>query len=142
MKTTNPAGSAAEREARANAAAHLNNAGLTTLAAICAAQPAEPANPHALDARELATVLAALRCYQQVSEQCGGDIPDDLQDIADCGGEIEPLEIDEIDELCERLNCEPASGLSPGATDEEIEDYIRRCAAQGADRAMAALRKR
>lgn len=59
---------------------------------------------YALDARERATVLAALRCYQQVRAECGGDIPDDLQDIADDGGTIEALESDDIDALCERIN--------------------------------------
>lgn len=59
---------------------------------------------YALDNSEHATVLAALRCYQQVRAASGGDIPDDLQDIADNGGTIEALESDDIDALCERIN--------------------------------------
>lgn len=73
-----------------------------------------------LDNRELATVLAALRLWQTdrpqqpkaditgwplVSERQGM-----LLDIADNGGTVEPLNIDEIDELCERLNTQSDDG--------------------------------
>jgi hypothetical protein len=57
-----------------------------------------------LDAREHATMLAALRCFQQVDSECCGDIPGDLQDIADNGGTVKRLAPDEIDALCERIN--------------------------------------
>lgn len=57
-----------------------------------------------LNSRELATVLAALRCYQQVLELAGGDIPSNLLDIADNFGHTEALDITEIDDLYERLN--------------------------------------
>lgn len=46
--------------------------------------------------REFATVLAALRCYQEFG--CSAE------DIATNGGEFEPLSDDEIDALCEGLN--------------------------------------
>jgi len=59
---------------------------------------------HYLDERELATVLCALRLLQEVHAECGGDIPAHLQDIRDNNQTLEPLELDEIDELGDRLN--------------------------------------
>ena len=56
--------------------------------------------PAPLDARELGTVLAALRYWQREGLMNGGH----EQDIATNGGEVEPLNADEIDALCERLN--------------------------------------
>lgn len=53
----------------------------------------------AVDDRELATVLAALRGHQR--QTCAPD----LLDIATSGGLYVPLTDDEIDGLCERLNC-------------------------------------
>ncbi|CAM4193970.1 hypothetical protein NOLU111490_12290 [Novosphingobium lubricantis] len=53
----------------------------------------------AVDDRELATVLAALRGHQR--RTC----PPDLLDIATNGGRYVPLTSEEIDGLCERLNC-------------------------------------
>ena len=53
-----------------------------------------------LTARELATILAALRYWQK-------DLPESaevLADIATDGGRLEPLTVDEIDELCMSLN--------------------------------------
>jgi hypothetical protein len=62
-------------------------------------------SPHALDERELGTVLAALRSYQ---EQGYGDmhkLPVHLADIAVNGAENRvPLDDNEIDDLCVRLN--------------------------------------
>lgn len=88
-----------------------------------------------LDAEELATVLCALRCYQQVNGECGGDVPDDLEDIRSDGGKLEPLDMDEVDALCERLNLggiatAPASLLSrceafiAGFEDDELQEGI------------------
>lgn len=54
----------------------------------------------AVDGRELATVLAALRDHQR--RTC----PPDLLDIATNGDRHEPLTGEEIDRLCERLNCD------------------------------------
>lgn len=59
-----------------------------------------------MNSRELATVLAALRTYQKMLGM-NGDMPDnDVKDVATDGGTIEPMNVDEIDELCERLNCD------------------------------------
>jgi hypothetical protein len=57
-----------------------------------------------LNEREHATVIAALRCFEQVSEQCGGDLTEDLADLATVGGKFEAMDLDEIDDLCVRLN--------------------------------------
>ena len=48
--------------------------------------------------QEWALVLASLRLWQQVSAQCGGDMPEDLLDIAGSPDEVD------IDALCERIN--------------------------------------
>lgn len=48
--------------------------------------------------QETALILASLRLWQQVYAQCGGDMPDELQDIAGDTSEID------IDALCERIN--------------------------------------
>jgi hypothetical protein len=52
-----------------------------------------------LNERELATVLAALRCWQKELARTG--IPEEADDIL---GERDPLTLDEIDDLWERLN--------------------------------------
>lgn len=52
--------------------------------------------------RETATILAALRFYQQGLDPSAERR--DVVDIASDGGELEPLSAEEIDELCERLN--------------------------------------
>lgn len=56
--------------------------------------------PPLLDARELGAVLAGLRTWQAMSDGA----PDGIADIADGCGEFEPLDADEIDALCERIN--------------------------------------
>lgn len=53
-----------------------------------------------LGARELATVLAALRYWRREGLMSAGH----EIDIATDGGELEPLNESEIDALCERLN--------------------------------------
>lgn len=53
-----------------------------------------------LSAREVATILAALRQYQR-----GTYHRLELEEIATNGGEFEALTADEIDELCQRINC-------------------------------------
>ena len=63
--------------------------------------------------RELATVLAALRVYQQQLEMNGGAPPQDVEDIATNVFECEPMSVDEIDELCERLNIQSAQPRAP-----------------------------
>lgn len=52
-----------------------------------------------LNRRELATVIAALRFWQR---EAADDQPE--WDIATDGGEVEPLDGDGIDKLCEDLN--------------------------------------
>ena len=51
-----------------------------------------------LTEQELATVLAALRLWQRYPNTSG------LMDIATNGGEFNPLNNNEIDALCQRLN--------------------------------------
>jgi hypothetical protein len=58
----------------------------------------------AFDARELATVLASLR-YWQTDRSDRVDIPERYDDIATDGNTLVPLDNEEIDVLCERLNC-------------------------------------
>lgn len=53
-----------------------------------------------LDDRELGTVLAALRLWQQTTGCHGRDV----MEIATDGGTFEELGVDEIDDLCERIN--------------------------------------
>lgn len=66
-----------------------------------------------VDEREFATILAALRYWQRdgLSADEHGDLatPGPENDVATDGGTHEPLDLDEIDELCERLNCEPSA---------------------------------
>ena len=62
--------------------------------------------------RERATVLAALRVYQQQLENYGGAPPQDVEDIATNMFEFEPMSSEEIDGLCERMN---AQSLEPRA---------------------------
>ena len=60
----------------------------------------------ALTKRVLATVLAALRYYQQGLGQLGGMPPADVADIATDGGTCRAMDVEAIDTLCERLNTE------------------------------------
>lgn len=54
------------------------------------------------DEREIATILAALRYWQQnILDR--GLYPENVSSHFD-GGRIDPLESEEVDELCERLN--------------------------------------
>lgn len=49
-------------------------------------------------------ILAALRLYQQVYDQTGGDIPEDILAIATNDDAHEPIDLHEIDDVCERIN--------------------------------------
>ncbi len=60
-----------------------------------------------MNERERATVLAALRSWQRDP----GPRPKDLIDIATNGSKHEALTVEQIDELCERLN----AGEDPNA---------------------------
>ncbi len=57
----------------------------------------------ALSARELATILAALRWWQR-SIVTGKEMNEEM-DIAEDGGAFARLSIIEINKLCEGLNC-------------------------------------
>lgn len=52
--------------------------------------------------RETATILAALRYWQREGLMSAGD----EQDVASDGGRFESLSAEEIDALCERINCD------------------------------------
>ena len=65
--------------------------------------------------RELATVLAALRVYQQQLEMNGGAPPQDVEDVATNVFEFEPMSVGEIDQLCERLNMQSAQRPALGS---------------------------
>ena len=59
----------------------------------------------AVDERELATILAALRFHQDENLQSCDDIPDTaIKEIATNGGSLKPLNFDEVARLCERIN--------------------------------------
>ena len=60
--------------------------------------------PVKLNDRELAAVLAGLRFWQREGMEYAGLLPE--QDIADDCGKLTPLNAQEIDALCERLNTE------------------------------------
>src|SRR5207253_3159719 len=62
-----------------------------------------------LDDRELSTVLASLRYWQDRLRGQGSDLAM-LNDIATNAEEVEPLAAEEIDALCQRLNLGPAAG--------------------------------
>ena len=47
----------------------------------------------AVDSRQVAAILAALRLWQQAHADCAGDLPEEFVDIATNGGEFERREI-------------------------------------------------
>lgn len=59
-----------------------------------------------LNQKQTDTILAALRLYQQAHNEAAGDLPSSILDIADNGrdGDESRLTMEEVDELCERLN--------------------------------------
>lgn len=62
-------------------------------------------NQYELDDAEHATVMAALRFYQQHDQGEPGSRSDEIHDLATNGGEVmSSLNADGIDELCERIN--------------------------------------
>jgi len=69
--------------------------------------------PLALDDRERATVLAALRYHQAENLQGTGEIPDlAIGRIASDDGRVEALGAEEVDRLCERVNLDPGASYS------------------------------
>jgi hypothetical protein len=62
-----------------------------------------------LDEREAAAVLAGLRLLQAELANNGGQGLGDISDVLDNSGTVDPLEPDEIEELCERINFREAA---------------------------------
>lgn len=58
----------------------------------------------AISTQERDIILASLRLYQHVHNETGGDVPEDILDIATNGGSHELLDLGAIDDLCERIN--------------------------------------
>ncbi len=54
--------------------------------------------------RETATILAALRYWQSMLDEYDGTISMPEYDVATDMGKFDALTIEEIDDLCERLN--------------------------------------
>lgn len=78
----------------------------------------ESTKPVPMIGRELATVLAALRYWQREGLMSSGV----EHDIADDGGIWKPLGVEEIDDLCERLNApESRNALE---VNERLVDFI------------------
>lgn len=69
-----------------------------------------------LSDREFHTVLAGLRLWQAAGEGALIERLSACTDIADCGGEVDPLTADEIDALAEALNCGERSPATPTDT--------------------------
>lgn len=68
-----------------------------------------------LDEREIATILASLRAAQAVQQH--EPLAPEIMDIATNGGTLEPLDDGEVDDLCERINCDtPRAAPPPPAT--------------------------
>ena len=65
-------------------------------------QPAIAPTPLSVNHRELATILAGLRLHQNRLQR--HDMAEGINDIATDGGTLEALSVDEVGELCERLN--------------------------------------
>lgn len=57
-----------------------------------------------VDDREVATILAALRFYQAGRQFDASARMEAIDDIATNGGDVDALDAEEIDELCERIN--------------------------------------
>jgi hypothetical protein len=61
--------------------------------------------PLAVDDRQLATILAALRFHRDENLQGSGKILDHaIQEIATDAGKLTALDFEDVDQLCERLN--------------------------------------
>lgn len=68
----------------------------------------------AIDDRELATILAALRFHQDENLAGGqGNTDQAIQEIATDCGRLQPLTSGEIDQLCQRLNCGVIAAVKP-----------------------------
>lgn len=74
-----------------------------------------------LDDRELAAVLAGLRLLQL--NLARGTVGPAITDVLTNGGTVKLLEMDEIDDLCSRLNGE--EGEEEEEEEDEVEELIR-----------------
>lgn len=77
---------------------------------------------HSLEADEIATIIAALRTYQEAGYGDPANRPDRIHEIA-TAGDVVSLDADAIDRLCERLNCE-------GLTFAEVTQHFGRVQAE------------
>lgn len=82
-----------------------------------------PPAARALDAQELATVLAALRYYQQAGMGEPGNRSIDIHDIATDGDTVVSLDDQGIDELCERLNLGEVGTVAPATHSDEPDAH-------------------
>lgn len=76
-----------------------------------------------LDSRQLATVLAALRFYQEGGQSYPANRSDAINDIATHGDNLASLDLEEIDALCVRLNTAP----EPPAQPARIANILEAC---------------
>ena len=76
-----------------------------------------------LDPRELAAVLAGLRLVQRELPR-SEFLPQGVHDIFDDGGTIQPLDEDEIDALCETINCAPTTQPQDASDAVSLRDQI------------------
>ena len=74
----------------------------------------------ALEAAELATVLAALRFYQEEGRGDPANRSDAIHDIATACDEVTSLDASAIDALCERLNTSPPRGALQSLIDHGL----------------------
>jgi hypothetical protein len=82
-----------------------------------APDPNAPIYPNYMSMREHHTVLAALRFWQRASTRLFGVNYEPEYEIATNSGAVEPLSCEEIDSLCEDLNC--------GGRDPEVVAQLR-----------------
>lgn len=75
-----------------------------------------------LNDRELATVLAALRAWQNLQQHESPAA--EVMDVATSGGTLTPLDDGEVDELCERLNTSSAIVAIPIAEANLIDGHM------------------
>jgi hypothetical protein len=80
-----------------------------------------------LDDRQHATILAALRFWQEREQTDERNRSGAIADIATNGGTLEPLRLHEIDDLCESFNggaCDQVDALVHFAVDDS-NPYVR-----------------
>ena len=79
--------------------------------------------------RETATILAALRYWQERTLPANPERAEAIEEIATDGRTLDPLDEEEIDTLCEAINLSP---IEPGAVDDAPPSRANHaCADQG-----------